>query len=223
MSEQKWREVDRYLEETLSVSDDVLEGVLKENATSGLPAIDVSPLQGKFLSMLARLQGAKKVLEIGTLGGYSTIWLARAVAPDGKVITLELEEEHAKVARRNIANAGLERNVEVLVGPALETLAALHKDGVGAFDLVFVDADKTGYADYLHWALELSRKGTAIICDNVVRQGKVADQTSEDERVQGVQRMFRKLEAESRLTATALQTVGSKGWDGFLFAIVTEG
>ncbi|HRO12679.1 O-methyltransferase [Amaricoccus sp.] len=211
-----WRAVDGYLAGVLLGDDPALAATLAANAAAGLPAIDVSPLQGKLLHILARMAGARRILEIGTLGGYSTIWLARALPEGGRVVSLEAEARHAEVARANIAKAGLADRVEVVVGPALGSLPTLE----GPFDLVFIDADKRGNPDYLAWALRLSRPGTVIVCDNVVRDGAVADAASRDPGVLGTRRFFEMLAAEPRLTATAVQTVGAKGWDGFAIAIV---
>ncbi len=201
-------------------ADHALDAARKANEESGLPAIDVSPLQGKFLEFLVRVSGARNILEIGTLGGYSTIWLARALPGDGRVISLELDPFHAEVARANLQNAGLLESVDVLVGPAIETLPTLEKTAPVPFDLIFIDADKQGYPEYLRWALKLARPGTVIVADNVVRQGKVIDAKSEDPSVQGVRRFTEMLAAEPRLSATVLQTVGVKGYDGFALAVV---
>ncbi|BCB03623.1 O-methyltransferase [Bacillus sp. KH172YL63] len=213
-----WKAVDEYYTEKLQVSDPVMDAVLEENGKAGLPAIDVSANQGKFLSLLAQMQGAKRILEIGTLGGYSTIWLARALPSDGKVVTLEYSEKHAEVAAGNIRNAGLEEKVEIRVGAALDTLPELE----GEFDFIFIDADKQNNANYLEWALRLSRPGTVIITDNVVRGGKVIDEKSDDESVQGVRRFADMLADEPRIDSTAVQTVGSKGYDGFVLGIVKK-
>jgi len=180
----------------------------------------VSRLQGKFLEFLVRVSGARNVLEIGTLGGYSTICLARALPGDGRVVTLELDPHHAEVARANLQNAGLLDCVDVLVGPALDTLPTLEKTGPVPFDLIFIDADKQGYPEYLGWALKLARPGTIIVADNVVRQGQVVNPKSKDLNVQGVRRFTELLAAEPRLSATVLQTVGVKGYDGFALAVV---
>jgi len=222
MSQQLWTSVDRYLCDTLIPQDAVLDAVLAENATAGLPAIDVAPNQGKFLHLLARIQGAKRILEIGTLGGYSTIWLARALPPDGRLVTLEFEPKHAEVAAANIANAGLSAVIEIRVGPALDSLAKLHEEGCAPFDLIFIDADKPNNPGYLDWSLRLSRPGTVILGDNVVRDGAVTDPDNPDPRVQGVRRFMQMMADDPRLDATALQTVGSKGYDGFTLAVVTS-
>jgi predicted O-methyltransferase YrrM len=221
MAQDQWTAVDRYLTDLFVPPDPALEAALQASAAAGLPAINVSPNQGKLLQLLARAQGARAILEIGTLGGYSTIWLARALPEGGRLITLESDPKHAVVARANLARAGLAGVVELRLGPALETLPRLAAEGRGPFDLIFIDADKPGYPDYLAWALKLSRRGSLIIADNVVRGGAVADAASDDPRVQGVRRFSELLAAEPRVSATAIQTVGSKGYDGFAFALVT--
>ena len=219
-SKREWSEVDSYFAKTLIGSDPALEEALAANATAGLPSIDVSTAQGKLIHLLARMSGARKALEIGALGGYSTIWLARALPDDGRLITLEVSAKHADVARRNVARAGVGGKVEIRTGAALATLPKIEAEGLGPFDVVFIDADKTNNAAYLEWALRLSRPGTAIVVDNVVRQGEVVDATSRDPDVIGVRRMFDLMAHEPRLSATAIQTVGAKGWDGFALAIV---
>lgn len=181
-----------------------------------------APNQGKLLHLLARIAGARRILEIGTLGGYSTIWLARALTDGGRLITLEADAKHAEVARKNIARAGLDRVVTLRLGAALDTLPQLAEEGEGPFDLIFIDADKENIPQYLMWALKLSRKGTLILVDNVIRDGEVIDASSSDSRVQGARRLFDALKAEPRLQATALQTVGSKGYDGFAMAVVVD-
>jgi predicted O-methyltransferase YrrM len=220
MSQQLWSSVDTYIVDTLIPQDAALDAVLHANSAAGLPAIDVAPNQGKFLHLLACIQGAKRILEIGTLGGYSTIWLARALPPDGRLVTLEFEPRYAEVAASNIANAGLSSVVEVRVGPALESLAQLHREGCPPFDLIFIDADKPNNPGYLEWSLRLSRPGTIIIGDNVVRDGAVTDPDNSDPRVQGVRQFIQMMADDPRLDATALQTVGSKGYDGFTLAVV---
>jgi predicted O-methyltransferase YrrM len=197
-----------------------LEEALKANVAAGLPTIDVAPNQGKLLHLLARIQGAKRVLEIGTLGGYSTIWLARALPSDGRLVTLEAEAKHANVAKANIERAGLSSLVELRLGPALDSLALLHQEGVPPFDFIFIDADKQNIPRYLEWSLRLSRPGTVIITDNVVREGAIINPEDPDPRVQGVRRFFEMVAADPRLDATTLQTVGSKGYDGFTLAVV---
>jgi predicted O-methyltransferase YrrM len=222
MSKKKWTAVDRYITESLIPADPALESALKASKKAGLPAIAVAPNQGKFLMILAQAIGARSILEIGSLGGYSTIWLARALPADGKLITLEFDPKHAEVTRANVARAGLANKVEVRIGKALETLPELALEGLNPFDLVFIDADKENYPGYLEWALQLSRPGTLIIGDNVVRDGKVIDPSNDDPAIQGVRRMNEIIASEPRLVATAIQTVGSKGYDGFMIGIVRE-
>ena len=212
-----WDKVDRYLEEKLVQSDAALEAALAASDKAGLPAIAVSPSHGKLLWILARLVSAKRILEIGTLGGYSAIWMARALPADGRLITLEAADKHAQVAKANIARAALEKQVEIRVGPALDTLPTLQ----GPFDLSFIDADKQSNAEYFSWALKLSRPGSLIVVDNVVRDGRVIDARSRDASVQGVRRLNDLIAAEQRVSATAVQTVGAKGYDGFTVAMVT--
>lgn len=216
-----WDKVDRYFEDLLVPNDDALDAALKENKAAGLPPIDVTQLQGKFLEFLVRISGARRVLEIGALGGYSTIWLARALPEGGRVVTLELEPHHAEVARRNLDRAGALDRVEVIVGSALDTLPKL-VSRVEPFDLIFIDADKESYPEYLGWALKLSRPGTVIVADNVVREGLVADADCDDPRVQGVRRFAEMMSAEPRLSSTVLQTVGAKGYDGFSLSVVVS-
>ena len=220
MPKHEWAAVDRYLNETLLPVDAVLEAALAANAAAGLPEIDVAPNQGKFLHLLARLRGARRILEIGTLGGYSTIWLARALPDGGSLVTLEFEPKHARVAAGNISRAGLAQVVDIRVGAALESLARLVEEGAEPFDMIFIDADKPNNPHYLEWAMKLSRVGTLIVLDNVIRDGEVADAASLDEKVIGVRRCLDMMAADPRLAATALQTVGSKGWDGFAMALV---
>lgn len=221
MTREQWTAVDRYFTDMLVPPDPALDAALANNAAAGLPPIDVAPNQGKLLHLLARVQGARTILEIGTLGGYSTIWLARALPSDGRLITLEADPKHAEVARANIARAGLSDVVEVRLGQALDSLAELANEGLGPFDLVFIDADKQNNLNYFEWALKLSRRGSLIITDNVVRNGMVIDEESPDPNVQGVRRFTERLAAEPRVSATAIQTVGSKGYDGFSIALVT--
>jgi predicted O-methyltransferase YrrM len=216
-----WAQVDAYIADLYVAPDQSLEDALSSSAEHGLPSISVSPPQGKLLHLLARLQGARTILEIGTLGGYSTIWLARALPPGGRLITLEKDAKHAEIARSNITGAALEGVVEVRVGPAQETLPALERDGPAPFDLVFIDADKRSYPEYLTWSLRLTRNGSLIIADNVVRDGAVLDDSSTDPDVRGVRRFNEMLGAEPRISATAIQTVGGKGYDGFTLALVT--
>jgi predicted O-methyltransferase YrrM len=221
MTEERWKEVDSYTSKLLVRPDAALTAALESNTSAGLPAIDVSPSQGKFLHLLAQLKGARKILELGTLGGYSTIWLARALPPDGRLTTLEVDPKHAEVAWQNIDRAGLKQLVELRLGPALATLPQLLNEGAGPFDLVFIDADKANIPEYFKWALKLTQKGSLILVDNVVRKGAVIDANSEDPNVQGVRRFFELLAKETRVTATVIQTVGSKGYDGFAMALVT--
>jgi predicted O-methyltransferase YrrM len=220
MLQEQWDAVDDYIGESLVPADPVLEAALLASADAGLPPISVSPSQGKLLHVLARAQGARAILEIGTLGGYSAIWLARALPSGGRLITLEAEPRHAEVARANLARAGLADVAEVRVGPAQQTLPQMHSAGEGPFDLIFIDADKPGYPGYLRWSLRLSRPGTMIIADNVVRGGAVADPDSADVNVQGVRHYIDMMAAEPRTSATVIQTVGSKGYDGFAVAVV---
>jgi predicted O-methyltransferase YrrM len=221
MTHERWLEVDRYLVDLFVPPDPALDAALESGATAGLPPHDVSPNQGKLLHLLARICGARNILEIGTLAGYSTIWLARALPPGGRLVTLEANPRHAEIARANLARAGLSGTVELRLGLALETLPRLAAEGLGPFDLVFIDADKPNNPEYLAWALKLSRRGTLIIGDNTVRDGAVADRASADPSVQGVRRFHELLVAEPRVSATAIQTVGSKGYDGFTLALVT--
>jgi len=212
-----WTAVDDYITGFLVPADPALDGAQEASRTAGLPPISVSAAQGKFLHLLARIQGARRILEIGTLGGYSTIWLARALPPGGRVVTLEFDPKHADVARANITRAGLSDAVEIRVGRAIDTLPTLA--GGPPFDLIFIDADKPGTTDYFRWALKLSRTGSVIVVDNVVRNGRLID-ASGDEDAQGMRRFMAALAAESRVTATAVQTVGVKGYDGFAIAVV---
>ncbi|CAM2899401.1 O-methyltransferase [Prescottella defluvii] len=218
----RWVEVDHYLAETVLGADEALERALAANAAAGLPPIDVSPAQGKLLNLLARMAGATRVLEIGTLGGYSTIWLARAVGESGRVVTVEYEPRHAAVARDNVDRAGVGDRVDIRVGAALDVLPGVEADGIAPFDLVFIDADKVNNSNYVRWALRLSRPGTVIVVDNVVRGGSVSNPDLDDEAVRASREVLELLAAEPRLDATALQTVGSKGWDGFALALVVN-
>ena len=222
MTSDRWNAVDDYVAELLLPADPVLDAALARNVAAGLPAHDVSPVQGRLLELLARMRGARRILEVGTLGGYSTIWLARALGPGGRLVTLEREARFAEVARANLARAGLAGVVEVLVGPALETLALLAAEGAGPFDLVFVDADKQSSAEYLRRALRLTAPGSVIVFDNVVRGGALADADSDDPRVRGVRALHDLLAAEPSVRAATIQTVGAKGYDGFTLALVGE-
>jgi len=221
MTHEQWTAVDRYITDLFVPSDPVLDAALRATADAGMPLINVAPNQGKLLHILALASGARAILEIGTLGGYSTIWLARALPADGRLITLEADPKHAAVARANIARAGLADIVEVRLGRALDTLPQLAAEGRGPFDLVFIDADKPNTAAYFAWALKLTRRGGLIITDNIVRGGAVIDEGSADASVQGVRRFNAALAAEPRVSATAIQTVGSKGYDGLAIAVVT--
>jgi predicted O-methyltransferase YrrM len=220
MSQEQWTAVDSYITGLLVRGDPALDGALERSAGAGLPQIHVSPNQGKLLQLLAQSQKAAKILEIGTLGAYSTIWLARALPPAGRLITLEYEPKHAEVARANIAAAGLKDVVELRLGRAIDLLPQLLAEGAGPFDFIFIDADKQSYPEYFAWALKLSRKGSVIIADNVVRKGGVIEANSGDHLVQGVRRMNELVAREPRVSATAVQTVGSKGYDGFMMALV---
>jgi predicted O-methyltransferase YrrM len=221
MSRKTWSAVDSYIAESLLPADAALDAALTTNAEHGLPAIDVSPAQGKLLHLLARMNGASTILEVGTLGGYSTIWLARALPPGGKIVTLELDPRHAEAARINLERAGLSGVVDLRVGPALQSLSALSAEGAGPFDFIFIDADKPNNPHYLAWALRLSRPGTVVICDNVIRDGAVLNRDGRDESVEGARAAFAFIGSERRLDGTAIQTVGAKGYDGFAIAIVS--
>ncbi|MGA8730084.1 MAG: O-methyltransferase [Terracidiphilus sp.] len=215
-----WSEVDRYFGDQLAPSDQGLDAALKANEEEGLPAIDVTWFLGKFLDLLVRIARARRVLEIGTLGGYSTIWMARALPERGQIVSLELDPHHAEVARTNLRKAGVLGKVDLRVGRASESLADLDAGDAEPFDLIFIDADKSGYPEYLDWSLKLSRPGTVIVADNVVRDGKVVQSENPDPDIKGVRRFTELVAAEPRLSATVLQTVGSKGYDGFAVAVV---
>jgi predicted O-methyltransferase YrrM len=217
---EQWTAVDNYIQEKLLPADTILESALKTSDAGGLDPIQVSPTQGKFLHLLAKVQGARRILEIGTLGGYSTLWLARALPPGGRLITLEINPKHAEVAQANIERAGLADAVEIRLGPASQTLGRLVSENAAPFDFIFIDADKESYPEYLAWALQLSRPGTVILVDNAVRKGEIADSASTDPRVKGTQGAYDWLAGEPRVSATAIQTVGSKGYDGFILALV---
>jgi len=220
MSQPTWTAVDQYLSDLLLPPDAALDNALAASVAAGLPAISVSPIQGKLLHLLARMCRAERILEIGTLGGYSTIWLARALPPHGKLVTLEIDPHHAAVAQANFDRAGLADRVQLRVAAARETLAQLASERVAPFDLVFIDADKPSAPEYFAASLQLTHPGSLIIVDNVVREGAVIDAASSDENVQGVRRLLRNIGSESRVTATTLQTVGLKGYDGFVLALV---
>ena len=221
MSQEQWTAVDRYINDLLVPADPALEAALQASVAARLPAINVTPNQGKLLQILARLQGAHTILEIGTLGGYSTIWLGRALPAGGSLVTLEANPKHAKIARANIERAGLGNVVELRLGTALDILPQLDAEGRKPFDFIFIDADKENTAEYFTWALKLSRPGSLIIVDNVVRKGAVIDAASRDPDIQGMRRFYERLAAEPRASATAIQTVCSKGYDGFAIALVT--
>ncbi len=222
MTDARWQDADNYLAEQLVEDDKALRSALEDSQAAGLPAIAVSPLQGKFLYILARLIGARRVLEVGTLGGYSAIWMGRALGPQGRLVSLEVSPEHARVARANLARAGLGEVAEVIVGPALVSLPkVLEQAGPASFDLTFIDADKTNNAGYWEWALRLTRPGGAIVVDNVVRDGEVANAASTDSAVIGSRQVIEAMGAAPAAVATALQTVGLKGYDGFAIALVS--
>ena len=221
-AEQIWTTVDAYFETHLIGRDDALEAALSASSSAGLPAISVTPTQGKFLHLLAELCGARRILEIGTLGGYSTTWLARALPPGGRLISLEIDANYAAVARENLARAGVADRAEIRVAPAVESLATLVAEGAEPFDFVFIDADKANSDVYFRAALRLARAGTVIVVDNVVRDGAVIDESTSDDGVLGVRRLAELVRGHPGVTATALQTVGSKGYDGFLLAVVRE-
>ncbi|MCL2452897.1 MAG: O-methyltransferase [Alphaproteobacteria bacterium] len=222
MSETVWTAVDHYIDGLLIPADPALEAALDDSKNVGLPSIQVTPAQGKFLHLLARIQGARKILELGTLGGYSTIWLARSLPKDGRLITVEYEPKHAEVARHNILRASLEALVDIRISAALEALPKIIAEGAGPFDLIFIDADKKNIPAYFEFALKLSKPGSVIIVDNVVRDGKVIDAATSNPDIQGVRLFNEKLAAEPRVSATTLQTVGAKGYDGFTLALVTS-
>ena len=220
MNQELWTSVDRYFEGMLMPKDDALDAAVKASIDAHLPPIAVSAVQGKLLHLLARGMNAKKILEIGTLGAFSTIWLGRALPADGKLITLEVDEKHARISRANLARAGLAEKVEVILGPAIDTLPKLASSGAGPFDLFFIDADKPSNADYFTWAMKLSRPGSLIIVDNVVRKGAVVDAKSADEDVRGVRRCVELISKEPRFSATVIQSVGTKGYDGLIMGVV---
>jgi predicted O-methyltransferase YrrM len=221
MTQQLWTSVDDYITQLFVQSDPIMQETLAASETAGLPSISVAPNEGKLLMLLAQLCGARNILEIGTLGGYSTIWLARGMVSGGSLITLEANPKHAEVARLNIARAGFTDRAEVRVGAARDTLSQLASEGRSPFDLIFIDADKESYPEYLAWALKLARPGALIIADNVIRDGKILDPADTDPRVQGARRFNQLLAEEPRVKATVIQTVGGKGHDGMAIAIVT--
>jgi len=222
MDNQQWTHVDDYFVSLLVPSDSALDEALAGSTAAGLPEINVAPNQGKLLELLAKGHGSQRILEIGTLGGYSTIWLARSLPANGELISLELEEQHAAVARENIERAGHSAHVTVRVGPAAASLAELIAEGTQPFDFIFIDADKEGYPEYFTLCLQLSKPGTMIVADNVVRGGEVSSAESSDPRVKGVRTFLERVGAEKRVDATAVQTVGSKGYDGFALILVTS-
>lgn len=220
MSQETWSSVDRYLGDTLHLSDPALDAALEATAAAGLPAISVAPNQGKLLNLLARSVGARRILEIGTLGGYSTIWMARALPPTGRLISLEIDAKHAEVARANLARAGLSQVVEVRVGKALDSLPKIADEHLGPFDFIFIDADKANIPEYFRWALRLARSGSMIVIDNVIREGRIIDAHNTDPNIRGVRQLHELLSNEPRVSATSIQTVGAKGYDGLTFALV---
>jgi predicted O-methyltransferase YrrM len=215
-----FQQVDQYISDLLAPEDNVLTDTIKSIDLEGLPQISVSANQGKFLQVMAVLCKPKRILELGTLGGYSSIWLGRGLPADGKLITVEIDPHHAWVAARNIKSAGLSEKIEVRIGNAIDCLKAMIDNKEGLFDMIFIDADKTTYTEYFEYALQLSRPGTLIICDNVIRQGEILDNESKDEKVQGVQRFNKMLGNNSKVTATIMQTIGVKGFDGMALAVV---
>jgi predicted O-methyltransferase YrrM len=222
MTQNVWEAVDKYLDKMLIHQDSALEDSLKAGKAAKLPAIQVSSTEGKLLHLLARILGARNILEIGTLGGYSTIWMARALPEEGRIITLEADAKHALVARKNFSRAGVENKVELRLGKALDTLPQVAADGLGPFDLVFIDADKSNMPEYFEWSLKLARKGSIIIADNVVREGAVLDAKSKNADIQGIRRFLEMVGKEKRVSGTALQTVSRKNYDGFALVLVTS-
>lgn len=222
MSRELWTAIDRYITDRLLPADPALQEALDASDAAGLPSIHVAPNQGKLLQLLARLKGARSILEIGTLGGYSTVWLARALPTDGRLISLEASPKNAEVARKNIARAGLAHLVEVRVGLALDTLPQLAAERRAPFDLIFIDADKSNNAEYFAWAVRLALRGSLIIVDNAVRDGRILDAASDDPNVRGTRRLYEQIAADPRVSATAIQTVGTKGHDGLVVALVVE-
>jgi predicted O-methyltransferase YrrM len=222
MTKEVWEAVDNYFDKMLIPHDSALDDALAACVAANLPAIQVSSVQGKLLHLLARIMGARKILEIGTLGGYSTIWMARALPEDGQIITLQADPKPADVARKNFARAGVEGKVELRLGKALETLPQVAADGRGPFDMVFIDANKSNMPEYFEWSLKLARRGSVIIADNVVREGVVLDAKSKDADIQGIRRFLEMVGKEKRVSGTALQTVGTKNYDGFALVLVTS-
>jgi predicted O-methyltransferase YrrM len=222
MTQELWEAVDKYFDKMLIPHDSTLDDALSAAAAAKLPAIQVSSVQGKLLHLLARIMGARNILEIGTLGGYSTIWMARALPEGGRIVTLESDPKHAEVARKNFRRAGVESKVELRLGKALDTLPQVAADGLGPFDLCFIDANKSNMPEYFGWSLKLARKGSVIIADNVVREGAVLDAKSEDADIQGIRRFLEMVGKEKRVSGTALQTVSTKNYDGFALVLVTS-
>jgi len=222
MTADTWAAVDAYFEEKLLPADPILKEALRASAAAGLPEIQVSPNQGMLLHLLAKAQGSRRILEVGTLGGYSTIWLARALPSDGRLVTLELNPVHAHVARANLARAGLQDKVEIRLGPAIDSFSTLVAEKWGPFDLAFIDADKPNTPAYFDWSLKLARSGSLIVVDNVVRRGELANASSTDPNVQGMRRLVDALATERRVQASGIQTVGAKSYDGFILARVLE-
>ena len=222
MGQEIWEEVDKFLDKMLIPHDSALEDALAAAVAANLPAIQVSSVQGKFLQLLALILGARNILEIGTLGGYSTIWMARALPDGGRIITLEADPKHAEVAQKNFARAGVENKVELRLGKALDTLPQVAADGLGPFDLFFIDANKSNMPEYFEWSLKLARKGSVIVADNVVREGAILDEKSKDADIQGVRGFLEMVGKEKRVSGTALQTVSTKNHDGFAIVLVTS-
>jgi predicted O-methyltransferase YrrM len=222
MTQDVWEAVEHYFDKVLVAQDSALEDALATAAAEKLPAIQVSSVQGKLLHLLARILGARKILEIGTLGGYSTIWMARALPEGGQLITLEADPKHAEVARKNFARAGVDNKIELRLGKALDTLPKIAAEGLGPFDLFFIDANKSNMPEYFEWSLKLARKGSIIIADNVVRAGAVLDANSKDADIQGIRRFLEMVGKEKRVSGTALQTVSTKNYDGFAMVLVTS-
>ncbi|HEV3418959.1 MAG TPA: O-methyltransferase [Candidatus Acidoferrum sp.] len=222
MTQEVWEAVDKYFDKMLIPHDSTLDDALAAAAAAKLPAIQVSSVQGKLLQLLARIMGARNILEIGTLGGYSTIWMARALPEGGRIITLEADPKHAEVARKNFARAGVESKVELRLGKALDTLPKVAADGLGPFDMFFIDANKSNMPEYFEWSLKLARTGSVIIADNVVREGAVLDPKSTDDDIQGIRRFLEMVGKEKRVSGTALQTVSTKNYDGFALVLVTS-
>jgi len=222
MGQDVWEAVDKFLDKMMIPHDSALEDALAAAAAAKLPAIQVSSVQGKFLHLLARILGARNILEIGTLGGYSTLWMARALPEGGRIITLEADPKHADVAKKNFARAGVESKVELRLGKALDTLPQIAADGRGPFDLFFIDANKSNMPEYFEWSLKLARKGSVIIADNVVREGAILDEKSKDADIQGIRRFLEMVGKEKRVSGTALQTVSTKNYDGFALVLVTS-